>query len=274
MIPPAGNGNNNRGKILRFPGVSKGLNKMITDPRIPKLARERQHYSPTQDFAIQTDYFKNVIARNIGEAKSFDDLGKLGIGWATELYDIKPEYADNIVAFLLKKANKLAVLASNREIDLPGLGLDKPQNVISWAMQNKATVYLVNILRPSPFTVQGKSYDDIVVVTLPKKSEAEIARRKESGRGAILDSYGDAEMHPLSESGMDVALLKEKIGNKAPSFVVAPLIFKDEVLGALFLAFGVADPFQAAVSQVVVASELASNLAFGIKYLQRKGLAF
>jgi hypothetical protein len=247
-IPPPGNHGN--GKVLNFGGARR---KMTQDPRIPKLPGDYTIFHVP--FDIQKNYLLSVVAPNVGEAKSFEDLGKLAIGWTEELFAFKPEYkAYYNVAVLLKKPEGLKVLASREPINPQELGLNEPGSVVSWVMKKRATVYLPSLFKKFKFG-EYDTVGDYAVLSLGEK-------REEEGLS-------------VTQAGIDVTLLRDKIGEKAPCFLVSPLIFKDEVFGVLFQAIGIPEIlYGVEIINMLIAAELASNLALGVKLLQEKGFNF
>jgi hypothetical protein len=259
----SGKGNNNNGIFSKW----LGRLKTMQDPRVPKYLSKK--YKPIIKIPAseQIEYLNKVVNRYIGEVKDFQDLGKLTVSWAKELYAIKPErpippeLPIHDVDLLLKKEDKLIVLASSREINPQELKLDEPDSVVSWTMKQKDTVFIPDIytkykIPPEYLPLEKTIVTDYVVMT--------------------VDEKGKSVVYPLSKTGINLNPLTE--GEKCRNcLLISPLISGEKTFGVLFQEFGIPNAFYYTpdgTGNAAVSGHLAKTIAFGIDLLLKKGLSF
>ncbi len=229
--------------------ISLSARRRMNDPRIPKCdvtAQGSSGFVLTMDFLKKSEYLQEVVARHVGEAKDFADLANLTFGWLVELFAFKPEHNYYAALALKSPAGRLEIKASQGQFDTNVLGLDFPQSLVSYAVRENRTVYL-----PQVTASDGEG-------------EREFRYLEQTDEEAT--SIGQ----PSSETGVDIEPLI-KAGHDKPCFLVAPLESKGEVLGALVLAVGVGRYFGSSPEDMIIASNFASQIAFGLNLLQAKG---
>ena len=203
-------------------------------------------------FDAQIEFIKKEIMPRIGTVKNLQELSILTFESIAVLYEYKP-HQRYYAALILKRPNgKLEVVASKGKFDTKALGLDSPNSFISYALREKKTIYLPN-----------------TTIEIPKDQE------KELGGGGVefryLNEKKSLVFTPSSKTGIDLHPLIEE-QNRLPCFIAAPLEFKEEVFGALFVADPMPHAFdlESTPNDVVVFKELADQVAFGIKFLREK----
>ncbi|MBU1026816.1 MAG: hypothetical protein KKA31_03700 [Candidatus Margulisbacteria bacterium] len=229
--------------------VSLSAKRRMNDPRIPRCDVTAQGSSGIvlfMDFLAKTEYLEQVVARHVGEAKGFADLANLTFGWLAELFAFKPGHNYYAALALKSPAGKLEIKASQGQFDTKALGLDSPKSLVSYAVRENRTVYLPQ------------------VTASDEKGEREFRYLEQTNEETT--SIGQ----PSSETGVDIEPLI-KAGLDKPCYLVAPLESNGEVLGALVLAVGAGRYFSSSPEDMVIASNFASQIAFGLNLLQAKG---
>jgi len=238
-VPPSGNGGIKNNIMRAIPGGR--------DPRIPNLLGIAQGSLDTVarvSFTQQRDYLLNTVARYVGEARSMADLTDLTLGWADELFGIKSNYNFFSALVTKDKTGTLSIKGSKGNYDVSALGLDQQNSALAFALREKRTVYLPNVL----------------------------AHTDQGDREFRYLEGTDCMAVPSSQTGVDLSRLIAA-GTDKPCILIAPLLVGEDVAGALVMAVGMGVFFGREYSDdLVIAKELASQIGFGIRLLEKKGL--